>query len=34
MNLHMIPSRGDQVRRYAARLGFEGLGAGLRPIDP
>ncbi len=32
MNLHLTPSRGDQVRRYAARLGFEGLGAGLQPI--
>ncbi len=32
MNLHMTPSRGDQVRRYAARLGFDGLGAGLQPI--
>ncbi len=31
-NLHMTPSRGDQMRRYAARLGFESLGAGLRPI--
>jgi NAD(P)-dependent dehydrogenase (short-subunit alcohol dehydrogenase family) len=32
MNLHMTPSRGDQVRRYAARLGFESLGGGLQPI--
>ena len=32
MNLHLTPFRGEQVRRYAARLGFEGLGAGLQPI--
>jgi hypothetical protein len=28
----MTPSRGEQVRRYAVRLGFAGLGAGLQPI--
>jgi hypothetical protein len=32
MNLHLMPSRGEQVRRYATRLGFKGLGAGLQPI--
>jgi hypothetical protein len=31
-NIHMTPSRQDQARTYAERLGFEGLGAGLRPI--
>jgi NAD(P)-dependent dehydrogenase (short-subunit alcohol dehydrogenase family) len=33
-NIHMTPSRQDQARAYAERLGFEGLGAGLRPIEP
>jgi len=32
-NIHMTPSRQDQARAYAERLGFEGLGAGLRPIS-
>ena len=32
-NIHMMPSRQDQVRFYAERLGFERLGAGLRPIS-
>ncbi|HEY3887385.1 MAG TPA: SDR family oxidoreductase [Caulobacteraceae bacterium] len=33
-NVHMTPSRQDQARMYAERLGFERLGAGLRPIGP
>lgn len=30
-HIHANPARADQARRYADRLGYRGLGAGLRP---
>ncbi len=30
-HIHPNPARADQARRYAERLGYRGLGAGLRP---
>jgi NAD(P)-dependent dehydrogenase (short-subunit alcohol dehydrogenase family) len=32
MNSHLTPAHAERARTYAARLGFKGLGAGLRPI--
>ncbi|HEX4196331.1 MAG TPA: SDR family oxidoreductase [Caulobacteraceae bacterium] len=31
-HLHLTPSRAEQMRAYAARLGFGDLGAGLSPV--
>lgn len=31
-HIHPNPTRADQARRYAERLGYRGLGAGLRPV--
>ncbi|MGH6971935.1 MAG: SDR family oxidoreductase, partial [Caulobacteraceae bacterium] len=31
---HLTPALADKARAYAARLGFDNLGAGLRPIGP
>jgi NAD(P)-dependent dehydrogenase (short-subunit alcohol dehydrogenase family) len=32
MSCHLTPSRGAKARAYAAKLGWNGLGAGLQPI--
>jgi NAD(P)-dependent dehydrogenase (short-subunit alcohol dehydrogenase family) len=31
-HIHPAPARAEQARRYAERLGYRGLGAGLRPF--
>ena len=32
MTSHLTPARADKARLYAEKLGFKGLGAGLRPV--
>ena len=31
-NIHLTPAQAERARRYAAKLGYEKLGAGLQPI--
>ena len=32
MNTHLTPARAEKARAYAEKLGFKGLGGGLRPV--